>query len=95
MQGCVLEEERCTDVTNTHIDLITLDGHVDLRKDPQDVISYSMDASNSIVIDPRSKQNLDLFYSKSTVELDDSPLKVFNSFKKESEFFEFKKVVKF
>ena len=63
---------------------------MDLRKDPDEVIMYKMDTSNLVQVKTAMKQSLDLFYSSSTLVLDDSPLKAFGSYKTEESFFEFK-----
>ena len=54
------------------IDMVLLNSHVDfLQEEERDVITYSMDTTNFFLLDPRHDQRVNMYYTKSKVELND------------------------
>ena len=83
MLGCQLSQEKCDSfdsVEDLAIDIITLRSHVDLSNDATDIVTHSMDSTNKIVVDPSIHQTLNLFYSNSMIELDDSLFRLLGDF---------------
>ena len=55
------------------VNIVLMNSHVDFsQKDPDEVVRYSMDTTNILLLDPRHDQRVNLFYMKSIVELADS-----------------------
>ena len=79
--GCDLPGDACSDISelnNLPINLITMSSHVDFeaKSGGDDVISYGLDTSNFLIMDQTNMiKSMNLFYQKSKVVLDDSPLK--------------------
>ena len=55
-------------------------------------MKYSMDPSLLIVLDTKQLRKLNLFFTESSVLLDDSPLKMFELFEKEFSIFEYRRM---
>ena len=55
------------------VNIVLMNSHVDFaQKDPEEVVRYSMDTTNIIVLNPRHDKKVNLFYMKSIVELADT-----------------------
>ena len=64
--------------------------HVDFsKKDKEDVIRYSVDYSQFLLLDDHQINHLNIFYSKSTVVMEDSTVKLFIP-ETELDFFEYR-----
>ena len=65
--GCDLPDDQCSDISevdNLMVSMITLQSHVDFEEKSggDDVISYSLDTSNVLVMDKNVIQKVNLFY---------------------------------
>ncbi len=55
------------------LNIVLMNSHVDFsKKDGDEVIRYSMDTTNILLLDPGHDKRINLFYMKSEVELVDS-----------------------
>ena len=72
--------------------MVSIISHVDFdERDPDDVMKYSLDPSIFLTFDTQIKNNINLFFTKSKVLLDDSPWKMFDIFTKSFDIFEYVK----
>ena len=93
MLGCQLSQEKCDSsdsIESLEIDVVTLKSHIDLSNDASEIVTHSMDSTSKIVVNPSIHQTLNLFYSNSMIQLDDSLWRLLGDFQKKIPLFEFK-----
>ena len=99
VMGCDLPEGECADITdveNTYLQFFALQSRIDFEEIDQDaVLKKQQDNVNLLVLDSTRVQKLNLFYTQSSLTLDDSPWKLFEIFKTTVPFFEYVRYYKY
>ena len=97
--GCDLPQGECADAVdtgNTYLQLFALQSRIDFEMiEKNDVLRMQQENVNLLVLDPSRAQRLNLFYTKSSLTLDDSPWKLFEIFKETFYFFEYMRSYKY
>ena len=66
------------DITNTFINILSLDTQVDLNEpDKDEVVKYFINNSNFAVLDAEKEKKVNIFFQQGEVNLDDNSFKIF------------------
>ena len=93
VNGCQLPEGQCKDraeVDNTYLHLYYLTSHADFTDFVSDEVLKPQNREKmSVILDTVYEQKHNMFYTNSTIILDDSPFKMFDLYKRRIPTYEF------